>query len=86
MPDANGLTVLDPHFQYQRERTKIGMAHWAGTGPRGTTCGECQFLTRVPRGVGSSLRCGKYRTMMQKWGSTPIPESTPSCKYFERKA
>jgi len=85
MPDASGLTVLDPNFQYQRERTKPGMAHWAGTGPRGKTCGDCEFLTKIQHGLGMSARCGRYHQMMGRWGTVKIPESTPSCKYYEAK-
>ena len=60
--------------------TVPGMAHFAGTGPAGRTCGECRFLVKVPRG--NNQRCEKYRQMMDEYGAVNIPETTPACKYF----
>jgi len=83
---SENLTVIDREFENKRRMTHAGMAHWAGTGPRGTTCGDCFYLVSKPHGLGSTMRCDKYRQMMKHWGTAPIPRTTPSCKYFiERK-
>lgn len=78
------LTEPNPALAALVKATIPGMAHWAGTGPRGKTCGECEFLVSISVGVGRSTRCEKYQQMMNgKVGSKKIPEVTPSCKYFE---
>ena len=60
------------------EKTVPGMAHWAGTGPLGTTCAGCRFY----RGW-----CQKFRRMIRekRQSKFQLPPTTPSCKYFEPK-
>ena len=68
-------------------RTPDGMAHWATTGPAGTTCRQC--LLWSANGYYSSGRglkpghCTKYTNLMRRKGGK-IPHTTPSCKYFDR--
>jgi hypothetical protein len=57
------------------------MAHWAGTGPPGTTCSSCGFYHGW---------CKKFRSMMlanlkKRWSPIPVPGHIPSCKYYEQK-
>ena len=66
-----------------RKRTVDGMAHWAGTGPKGLCCGDCVHLH--PRGA-LGYGCAQYSRMMG--GHQPlnsIPRTTPACKYFEAR-
>jgi hypothetical protein len=73
--------------------TPAGMAHWAGSGPPGTTCRECCSWASVgkwreegPGGSGEPLpsRCRKYKALgMTKVFGPAIPHDTPSCKHFE---
>jgi hypothetical protein len=58
--------------------TVPGMAHWAGSGPEGETCGGCAEWTRL----GNKRLCAKYRYMMGEWGKRYIPPLTAACKYF----
>lgn len=78
------LTVTNPKLERMVRKTVAGMAHWAGSGPKGMACGDCQHLN--PRGS-LGYGCAQYTKMMD--GLQPlqaIPRSTPSCKYFmERK-
>jgi len=85
------LTVIDKQIEEMRSKTALGMAHWAGTGPVGTTCRECHFYKfegyKSKRGgfSGGVLKlgiCNKYLSMMRSAGSK-VPFETPSCKYFE---
>jgi hypothetical protein len=47
------LTKPDPEFAQQLRQSTPGMAHFAGTGPLGATCGGCGYLTGfVRRGKG----------------------------------
>jgi hypothetical protein len=84
------LTVVDKSVDDLRDKTPPGMAFWAGTGPKRTTCRECEHYEfngyKSNRGThrGGTLKngkCEKYATMMEKDGSK-IPFDTPSCKYF----
>lgn len=69
-----------------------GMAHFAGTGPRGKTCRECLFWKHGAhdyrskagkyRGLIEPASCGKYRAITLSEGSK-IPDDAASCKYFE---
>jgi len=65
----------------QQAITSPGMAHWAGTGPRGKTCGNCAYLkTKTVAFV--TGHCDKYRQMMRNEGPA-IPARSLACKYFE---
>ena len=85
------LTTLDPKFDQQVANTRSGQAHWAGTGPDGTTCGECSYLGYWKRTYNASGDltdthksggCSEYRRLTGRHGPV-IPLGTPSCKYFK---
>lgn len=72
------LTAREQKHNY----TVPGMAHWAGTGPPGTTCATCRFHFGW---------CKKFRSMMTPTGQRReklirVPDNIPSCKYYEQKA
>jgi hypothetical protein len=81
-------------LEHQISTTRPGMAHFANSGPFGTTCGECAYLgyfkTRRTMG-GDTVKtkhvraCAKYHALTGKHGAV-VPANTPSCRYFERKA
>ena len=80
--DVN-LTDLDTH-QVQSEP---GMAHFAGTGPRGKTCGHCVFWGyKRETGRFNSMKpvkaCQQYVNLTGKHGPA-IKAALLSCKYFE---
>ena len=56
--------------------THVGMAHFAGTGPAGTSCTTCEY--RVKGG------CSKF-VEMTKGTVRTYPKDTPSCKYYAAK-
>jgi hypothetical protein len=62
-----------------------GTAHFSGTGPIGTTCGQCSH-----HGVSSKTRalngCAKYLTMTRDYPPPPVEAKTPSCRHFLDKA
>lgn len=70
-----------------------GMAHFAGTGPRGSTCRECIFWNHGPhdyrakngkyRGLIEPATCKKFRQVTLQEGSK-IPDEASACKYFDQ--
>jgi len=94
MPILNqNLTDLDTH-QVQSEP---GMAHFAGTGPRGKTCGHCTYwgyskesgrgrenkeTDEIYKPMKSHKGCKKYFLITGKHGPA-IKAALLSCKYFE---
>ena len=41
MKTAAHLTSTDAEFEGRVRKTRVGMAHFAGSGPFAATCGEC---------------------------------------------
>lgn len=78
------LTKAPAELQKQIDMTIPGMAHFAGTGPPGTICGQCvhwnEFWTEPLNGK----RCRKYTQLTNRRGTKAIERHTPSCRHFER--
>jgi hypothetical protein len=81
----------DPGLIHGEDRTRLkltvpGMAHFAGTGPSGATCGGCVHWDKRDErsliGKHKPRRCDKFRQLMQGMDGAPIPASTPACKYY----
>jgi hypothetical protein len=81
-------------IEHQIRATRPGQAHFADTGPFGTTCGECAFLGyfKIRRtAAGDAIKtkrvqaCAKFHELTGKHGAV-LPVDTPSCRHFERKA
>ena len=73
----------DPELQRRVYTTVPGMAHFAFTGPPGTTCGGCAHWQSVPINAVSKC-CLKYRAMTPKVKAVQhIPKNQPSCMFFE---
>jgi len=87
LPFDEHLTGGDDKLAKQVRRTHAGMAHWAGTGPRGKTCRECKFWEfdgyLVSTAQLKSTTCGKYAAMMGGHDGPRVPHHAPSCKYFQ---
>lgn len=90
MSDAH-LTEPNPQLAEWQRKTPNGMAHWAGTGPEGKTCRECEHWQHekryyakrgLQRGTLKPARCRKYKTMMNGQTGGEIPHDARSCKYF----
>lgn len=78
--------LTEPNQELARlvRATPHGMAHWAGTGPAGATCGRCtHYGYSVWTGHRKPNNCALYYSRMGVHGRRPLPETTPSCKYFE---
>ena len=71
------------------EATVPGMAHFAGTGPAGTTCSACAHWNHgnpltIRRRLDGQLRahpCGMFKALTDADGAD-IPPATPSCRHF----
>ena len=82
------LTVIDPGLERAELQTAAGMAHWAGSGPEGSTCGKCRFYGYEfvkSNGDHSFKRsaCGKFYTMTRRHGGS-LEDRQMGCKYFEK--
>ena len=72
-------------------RTYVGMAHFAGTGPEGKTCRECDFWATqwkwarvVALGHGGFPmpgRCRKHTVFAMRKGEQ-VPHDAEACKHF----
>ena len=67
-----------------KRTVRPGMAFYSGSGPDGTTCGDCQHRGYARSGEWYADRCEKFRTMTGKNGP-PVRTDWPSCKYFHHK-
>jgi hypothetical protein len=59
------------------------MAHWAGSGPRGKKCRNCQHWQRDTRKRGVGSICEQFKRMVGYYGKE-LPGDIPACKYFEK--
>jgi len=86
------LTSVDPDLDRMVRTTPPGaMAHWSGTGPDGTTCGQCKhfgYSAPIRTAAGNTVdsvkkpnSCRLYFILMRRHGAA-LPPSTPSCKHF----
>ncbi len=63
-----------------RDDVKPGMAHFAGTGPSGKTCGKCKHYQKIER----VNRCLIYRKLTGDYGPS-IKRAYRACRHFEDK-
>lgn len=96
--EQEGLTVIDPNTERLRRATYPGMAHFAGTGPKGKTCRECVFWTNcgllvkyysksgMYGGTIKPLACAKYKELMRGEIGPAVPHDASACKYFAETA
>ena len=88
---------LTPGFASELEQqirhTRAGMAHWAGSGPAGATCGQCLYWTyweQVRNEAGNTVKtrqrkgCGKYYALTDCHGPA-LPAVTEACRHFEQR-
>jgi hypothetical protein len=72
------MTLTD--IKTVQEATFPGMAHFAGSGPAGESCGGClnwDLKSRPQKG-----RCHAYRRLTGRPGPA-VPPLASACKYFE---
>jgi hypothetical protein len=69
------------------EATAPGMAHFAGSGPEGKTCGDCAHKGYIrERHNGKHYRhggCAKFKVLTGSHGPA-IEANLKACKYFEQ--
>lgn len=95
LKDALQEKLTPAPFDQMARQSFPGMAHFAGTGPHGSTCRECIFWAhgehdyRSKNGKYHGLilpaSCNKYRRLTQNIGDK-IPDDARACKYFEANA
>lgn len=96
MPSS--LPLTKPHgeqFERARAATHPGMACWAGGGPSGFTCRECEFFQTIQgrfaktnKKAPDQYKPGKCNKFYELTGSDGdrVPHTAISCKYFERSS
>jgi hypothetical protein len=72
------MTTFRPELFGEPERSYRGMAHLAGSGPLGATCGRCTHWDFVGSDKG---RCEKYSDLTGRAGR-PVPTDASACKYY----
>jgi hypothetical protein len=75
------LTQPDPEFTQKLRQTVPGMAHFAGTGRVGATCGKCRYLIQDTHRGKRFERCQKFTELMHCTGPS-VRKLTPACRYF----
>ncbi|MER8846021.1 hypothetical protein [Mesorhizobium australicum] len=58
-------------------RTVVGMAHFAGSGPSGSSCSACEHWVTNR----NKMICDKYRQLTGD-DRKEIPSGAPCCRYF----
>lgn len=87
------LTVIDQALENNRIRTVEGMAHFAGTGPQGKTCRQCEHWTGCGNGSDYYSPNSKYHGMIKprcceqflKLTSQigpAVPHNMAACRHF----
>lgn len=66
--------------RFSLSQTVVGMAHFAGTGALGDTCGGCHYWQKW--GNRKQPICEKYREMTGDHAKS-IPAGTASCRYWK---
>jgi hypothetical protein len=83
------LTVIDAELERAEKQTAPGMAHWAGSGPIGATCGKCihygyTYVKSTGDHATKPSSCEKFYSMTLRHGGT-LDQRQIACKYFEAK-
>jgi hypothetical protein len=75
------LTVGHPEELHDSiNATFAGMAHFAGTGPKGARCRECTFWADDTRRL--NKLCRKHKALTGRRGPL-VPGAAAACKYFQ---
>ena len=89
-----GLTIVDPKLERAEAETPHGMAHWAGSGPKGKSCRQCISWDNCGadpgyyaaggkhRGALKPRSCRKYQELMAGEIGPAVPHNAAACKYF----
>lgn len=93
MPTAHLTRMFDDTSEAGKWQTPSGCAHWAGSGPKGKTCRECEFWTGGKERYATAKtgdhmahelkpgQCAKYKQLKGRYDGR-IPHRTPACKHF----
>lgn len=91
-PLQDKLTAPDPAQTRAAQASFPGMAHFAGTGPRGMTCRDCEFWfhtaydyyskTGKHHGLIRPATCTKYRMLTGQKGAL-VPDNAAACRHFQ---
>lgn len=75
-------------FDAKIEATHLGQAHYAGTGPDGTTCRQCQhfvspgYYSKFDKKRGGTLKEGRCHAPIPHKARRRFPHTAASCLLF----
>jgi hypothetical protein len=93
-PHPNLTQAHPSELAQQIRNTAPGQAHWAGTGPAGRTCGECEhfnYWRQIYNRSGAITHteqhqgCKKYEQLTNKKGPK-IDKQLLACRHFQERA
>jgi hypothetical protein len=88
------MTVLKELGLFEAPADKLarqsypGMAHFAGTGPQGKTCGSCKYFCAAAISKGRAPDqdyCDKYTVLTHGKVGKRIPKEAEACRHFEER-
>ena len=82
MPNLHLTQMFAPEVERGWSETSSGMAHWAGSGPTGSTCVDCEHLDLAKDSKAEKAQCRKYKKLAHRPGKK-FPKRSAACKYFE---
>ncbi len=84
MPNLHLTQMFDPEVERGWSETSSGMGHWAGSGPPGSTCVDCEHLDLAKDSKAEKAQCRKYTELARRPGKK-FPKRSAACKYFEAR-
>ena len=92
LQDARLTNPFDSHMAAMMADTFPSMAHWAGSGPAGMTCRQCDHWKSdcgyKRNEVGDLLprRCRKFSRLSQGLHGHGVPHFAKACRHFIEQA
>jgi len=89
MTESHIKLTSSTHLDQARSKTIIGQAHFAGTGPKNTTCRGCEkwvnngYYAKSGGGKLKPGQCLKYTELMNQVKKS-VPHNAVSCRYYEK--
>ena len=63
------------------KNSHAGMAHWAGSGPEGKYCSDCQFMKKATKKSAKGI-CTEFKRMSGTKGKR-FPVTARACRFYE---
>ena len=84
MPNLHLTQMFDPEVEHGYRNTLPGMAFWAGSGPIGLTCVDCEHLDLPKDSKKEKALCREFKRLARVQGRK-FSKHSAACKYFEAR-